>query len=177
MKKIIDAIDRVNYNISFNSGKYLDALNELKEAFAALNEKVDAIAAAIGSSNLPSGVTGQALVAVIKGQQEEPSTDEILTEMRKARAKDAMKDANEADPRFIWSSYRSATINDGYATIQYIARHFGVKGWNLTNALRYAHIKPAYKKGRANYYPVNPQALRAMYKALSEYKKFVLSEL
>lgn len=173
MKKIIDAIDRVNYNISFNSGKYLDALNELKGAFAALNEKVDAIAAALeGSSNLPSGVTGEALVAVIKGNPEEPSTDEILTEMRKARA----KDAKETDPRFIWSSYRSATVNDGYATIQYIARHFGVKGWNLTNALRYAHIKPAYKKGRANYYPVNPQALRAMYKALSDYKKFVLSD-
>lgn len=172
MKKIIDAIDRVNYNISFNSGKYLDALNELKEALAALNEKVDAIAAAIGSSNLPSGVTGQALVAVIKGHPEEPSTDEILTEMRKARA----KDANETDPRFVWSAHRLG-VNDGYATIQYIARHFGVKGWNLTNALRYAHIKPAYKKGRANYYPVNPQALRTMYKALQDYKEFVLSEL
>lgn len=174
MKKIIEAIDRVNYNISFNSGKYLDALNELKEALAALNEKVDAIAAALeDSSNLPSGVTSEALVAVIKGHPEEPSTDEILTELRKAKAKDVA----EMDPRFIWSSYRSATINDGYATIQYIARHFGVKGWNLTNALRYAHIKPAYKKGRANYYPVNSQALRTMYKALQDYKEFVLSEL
>lgn len=171
MKKIIEAIDRVNYNISFNSGKYLDALNELKAAFAALNEKVDAIVEALGSSNLPSGVTGEALVAVIKGNPEEPSTDEILTEMRKARA----KDANETDPRFVWSAHRTA-VNNGYATIQYIARHFGVKGWNLTNALRYARIEPAYKKGRANYYPVNPQALRAMYKALSDYKKFVLSD-
>ncbi len=172
MKKIIDAIDRVNYNISFNSGKYLDALNEMKEALAALNAKVDAIAAALeGSSNRPSGVAGAVLVAALKGQQEEPSTDEILTELRKA------KDVAEMDPRFIWSSYRSATINDGYATIQYIAKHFGVKGWNLTNALRYAHIKPAYKKGRANYYPVNSQALRTMYKALQDYKEFVLSEL
>lgn len=159
-----EVVDDIDKDIEAHPEKYFDTYSDGRGGI---------ICVAKNLKQLPKE-TRDAIVNIINEKAEKDSKSMTLAKGKKVLAitpeeVDAVllrdKRALEKDAKFIWGQSGRATKHRGFANVARIAQHFKINGWDLTCAIRFAGINPAYKVGAINYYPINRDTLMRMWEA------------
>ena len=169
-------LDRIEERLDLIGAKFENAneqLYNLRKYAAAEDRREQKIAEEASETNAEMLV----LLQAAKGKLvKAPATLQVLkpaivpsAQLPDSKAKEIADTVSKMDESLcpVWP--HTNRIRPGIARVCDIAKFFGVRGLDMSHALKAAGECPVYRTGSGNYYPVSPRALEAYKRILKFY--------